>query len=124
MTAAHCVVRYEFRSVSSISVGILKFFFLSSKPSNLTTSEIDIVAGTNEWNAHGMHYDVSDIIVHEQYNSTNYINDIALIRLQSSIEFNEKVQSISLSSKEVPPGTKLQTSGWGLLVVLYTFFLR
>lgn len=70
------------------------------------------MVGTNEW-SNGTHYNVSNIIVHEKFKLPDYINDIALIRVQSPIEFNERVQPIKFSAEEVQPDTNLQTTGWG-----------
>lgn len=94
----------------------LKLFSLFSKTSNLTSSEIDIVAGTIEWKS-GTHYGVSDIIVHEQFNLSLLLNDIALLRVKTPIKFNEKIQPIKYTANIVPPRTKLKTTGWGLLKV-------
>lgn len=127
LTAAHCIVRYEFhwlyllKCVDS-SDNLTSAFFSSSKTANLTSSEIDIVVGTNEWKTGGTHYDVTETIVHDRYNSSDYLNDIALLRVRSPIEFNEKIQPITYTAKEVPPGTKLQFTGWGFLMVLLSFF--
>lgn len=124
MTAAHCLVLYGFHLVHSfafvnVSSKFLYLFFLCSKTITLTSShDIDIVVGTNTWNSGGTHYDINDIIVHERFNLSMLLNDIALIRVEKPIKFNERVQPIKYSAKEVQPHTKLQTTGWGLLKVL------
>lgn len=63
-------------------------------------------------------YNVSKIIIHERFNVSDYLNDIALIQTQSPIEFNERVQPINFTSEAVWPGTLLQTTGWGTLRVI------
>lgn len=92
---------------------------------NETSLNIEIVVGTNEWNAGGTRYNVSDIIVHDgySYGSSDYINDIALVRVRSPIQFNERVQPITYTANEVPPGTKLQSTGWGRLSVGAFFYI-
>lgn len=88
----------------------------NSETFNFTPSKIQIVAGTNEWKT-GIHYNVSKIIINEKFVLSDYINDIALIRARTPIEFNERVQPINFTSKAVQPDTLLQTTGWGTLKV-------
>lgn len=69
-----------------------------------------------------MRYKVSDIIKHEDYFMPVYAkpditNDIALIRLEMPIQFNELVQPIKYSIEEVEAGETLQVTGWGRLSV-------
>lgn len=89
----------------------------------MTASQINIVVGTNEWKSAIYYYDVKDIIVHERYHRSNYNNDIALIRIKFPIEFNEQVQPIKYTANEVAPGTPLQTTGWGALIVIAFNFI-
>lgn len=70
------------------------------------------MVGTNEWQTGGSRYNVSNIIIHEQFELSDYINDIALIHAQSPIEFNERVQPINFTSNAVQPNTLLQTTGF------------
>lgn len=75
-------------------------------------SQIVIGVGNNRWD-NGRRYNVSDIIAHEEYVAKDYINDIALIRVQWPIEFNAKVQPIKYTANEITSGTRLQITGWG-----------
>lgn len=93
-------------------------YFLNSDTYNLTSPLVKIVVGANEWFTGGVLHDVSDIIVHENYIYADDINDIAVIRVEPPIEFTEKVQPIKYTAKAVPPGSILQTTGWGYLEVL------
>lgn len=88
---------------------------------NFTSSEIQIVAGTNEWKT-GTHFNVSKIIIHNKFLLSDYLNDIALIRTRSPIELNERVQPINFTSNAVEPDELLQTTGWGTLKVLFQLF--
>lgn len=96
------------------------YIFFNSKTFNLTSSQVEIVVGTNQWNSGGTRYKVGDIIAHEHFELSDYINDIALIRVRSPIKFNERVQPINYTATEIPPGITLQITGWGLLAVLFT----
>lgn len=91
-----------------------KTLIFNSDAFNITSPEIEIVVGTNEWQSGGTRYNVSNITVHEQFELSDYINDIALIHAQSPIEFNERVQPINFTSNVVQPNTLLQTTGYYL----------
>lgn len=57
----------------------------------------------------------SNYTVHEDYPSTIYKNDLALIRLPSPAQLNENVQTVSLAPKNSSDfsGDKALLSGWG-----------
>lgn len=76
---------------------------------------IDVVVGTNKWETGGKRYNLEKIIPHEDYKRTLYPFDIALIKLKTSIKFNNKIQPIKFSNKAVPSGKNMRVSGWGLL---------
>lgn len=130
LTAAHCFILYVFFALSSElfrSVYVSCFFFLfnsrsfilNSEAFNITAPEIEIVVGTNEWQTGGTRYNASEIIVHENFELSDYINDIALIHTQSPIEFSERVQPINFTSNVVQPDTPLQTTGIYLSINLF-----
>lgn len=127
LTAAHCLAVYVYNSLVSIRfiliacnlletfVLIACIFLFSDRPAD----EIKIVVGTNQWNSGGDHYKAQKTIVNENYDSPPFANDIGLIQVQGEIEFNEKVQPIKYSSKEVPEGSSVQATGWGRLSVSF-----
>lgn len=79
---------------------------------------MQLMVGAHEYNTGGQHYyKVSDVVVHEGFILSDYINDIALIRVQTPIKFNDQVQPIKYTNKMIPPGTPLQTIGWTRLLV-------
>lgn len=80
----------------------------------MTSSSIEVAVGSNKWWS-GEYYKVNNIIVHEKYGRDDSINDIALVRVQKSIKFNDKVQPIKYTPNEVAPGTTLRITGWGSL---------
>lgn len=64
---------------------------------------------------HYLEFGISEIIVHAAYSSSNFKNDIALLRLNQSIIFTDKLRPICLpsNSAELAAGTTLTVSGWG-----------
>ncbi|KAH3734749.1 hypothetical protein DPMN_041195 [Dreissena polymorpha] len=57
----------------------------------------------------------AELFLHSGYNSLTVVNDIALIRLNSSIRFNDHVRPVCLpkSPKKIPVGTRCTVIGWG-----------
>lgn len=76
-------------------------------------SRIRILVGTNSLKAGEDYYDVEEKIEHEKYFDPPLAYDIAVVRVNGSIEFSEKVQPIKLSTKELPVRTEIQLTGWG-----------
>lgn len=74
---------------------------------------MSILVGTNDLQSGGDEYDVEKYMAHEKHDNPLYANDIAVIKIKGSIEFNKKVQPIKLLSEEVPDGALLQLTGWG-----------
>lgn len=77
--------------------------------------DIDIRVGSNKLSSGGTVYGTSKIIVHQNYSRLNYAYDVALLRVQTPIEFNAKVQPIMYSSRVIKPGMDLKATGWGVL---------
>lgn len=86
----------------------------------LTPGGTEILVGTNDLTKGGRYYKVDKFVVHEDYEYPKHANDIAVIHVLESIEFNDKVQPIELETEEVSEGTELQFTGWGQLGVIYT----
>ncbi|KAI0218613.1 Ovochymase-2 [Lamellibrachia satsuma] len=51
---------------------------------------------------------------HPRFVSTQYNNDIALIRLKVSLEYRREVAPVCLPDADISPGTVCVTTGWGL----------
>lgn len=62
-----------------------------------------------------MVYEVSKWIAHHSYDkqSSTIVHDIALVKVQTNIQFNERVKPIKFSSTPVAVGANVQLTGWG-----------
>ncbi|XP_055526986.1 serine protease SP24D-like [Wyeomyia smithii] len=89
LTAAHCVIELD----GSIS------------------KDVKVLAGTAHLKKGGTYLKPDKIFPHEQYGSSG--NDIALIKLEKTIEFNEHMQKIELSAAEVPDNSSVIITGHG-----------
>lgn len=70
---------------------------------------------------------IKRIISHEGYNPSNqYINDIAVIQLEKSLNFNKYVSAIKLpkQNSETLGGSNATLIGWGLNAVNFNLFLN
>lgn len=55
--------------------------------------------------------------MHHDYQHSGYYNDIAILMLQSRLQFSSKVWSIPLPARgfRIPDGAAMLVSGWGTL---------
>uniref|UniRef100_A0A4Y0BLF1 Peptidase S1 domain-containing protein n=1 Tax=Anopheles funestus TaxID=62324 RepID=A0A4Y0BLF1_ANOFN len=82
----------------------------------LTTPKLmKVLVGTNLLNSGGQRYGVEKFFVHSRYNQPKFSNDIALVKLSSTLQFNDLVQPIAYSERELPENATLTLTGWGLL---------
>ncbi|EAT46500.1 AAEL002347-PA [Aedes aegypti] len=88
LTAAHCVV-------------------------GASTSQLQVLVGTNSLKEGGQKYKATKFIVHSRYNNPQFHNDIALVKLATKLEFSDNVSSIEYSEKVVPQNATLTLTGWG-----------
>lgn len=88
---------------------------------NTQASAIVVVAGAHNLSAGGTVYNVSQIVLHAEYNGTYLENDIALLRTSVDVTFNQRVRQISIGTGEhVSAGVAARASGWGTLYVSIT----
>ncbi|KAH8382446.1 hypothetical protein KR009_003530 [Drosophila setifemur] len=87
-TAAHCVYGYS-------------------------TIYLKVACGMVEYLKPQAVYSVEEYYVHCNYNSPNYYNDIAIIKLNESIVFNEFTQPAKLPTEPLANGSTLLLTGWG-----------
>lgn len=113
LSAAHCLLGYIIEVDLNIKKYNETYFFLynfSERP-----RDVEVLVGTNNLKAGGTRYKTNKTFIHEDYDKSNYAYDIALLRVQSPIEFNSKVQPIEISHKVIQPGTPLKVTGWGFI---------
>ncbi|XP_055852007.1 chymotrypsin-2-like [Episyrphus balteatus] len=91
-TAAHCVDGYE---------------------TGNGASKLKVISGTNQYSNPGNSTSIKQIFIHCNYNNPEFANDIALLLLNSPLEFNDKTASIALPDEPLQPGDQLILSGWG-----------
>lgn len=81
----------------------------------VSSLDSEVLVGTSELNSgSGQRYRVRNTISHDQFNGRySFSYDIALVRLQTPIQFNDRVQAIKFSNKVIPENTRLLVSGFG-----------
>lgn len=87
------------------------FLVCSQRPSN-----VKILVGTNNLKQGGTYYQPKKFFQHSRYNKPAFANDIALVLVNQSVAFNDKVQSISFAADSVPAYTNLQLSMLKILI--------
>ncbi|XP_026807478.1 serine protease Hayan-like [Rhopalosiphum maidis] len=64
--------------------------------------------------AHPVEFSVDEIIIHPDYNKTSKYNDIALIRLDNAVKFNDHIRPACLNNNEnIDYSHKVTATGWG-----------
>ncbi|UAB73585.1 serine protease [Vibrio sp. SCSIO 43132] len=92
LTAAHCV---QGKSASDVQIRI--------GVSDLRTSQ-------------GEKHNVSRVITHERFNSSNLTNDIALLKLATPVDAKYQIAKLptpAIKAQLASPGKTLKASGWG-----------
>lgn len=85
--------------------------FSRSLPTSYT-----IVAGSNQINSGGVRYGVSQITTHENYDSANIRNDVALLRTSTPIDLSDpKVSAVGLPQENPGAAVDVILAGWGTL---------
>ncbi|XP_058979552.1 trypsin alpha-like [Musca domestica] len=80
---------------------------------SVSASALRVRAGSTYWNSGGTLVSVAAFKNHEGYNSRTMVNDIAVIRLSSSLNFGSTIKSIALTTKAPANGAAAVVSGWG-----------
>ncbi|KAK7111760.1 brain-specific serine protease 4-like [Littorina saxatilis] len=85
---------------------------------NLSKNEMYLLTGVDDmdgWNLQQKMYHVSDIVIHEDYDSTTMKNDIALLKTTTSFTFNSVAKPICLpgASFQMSPGDVCVFAGYG-----------
>uniref|UniRef100_A0A1B0A3N1 Peptidase S1 domain-containing protein n=1 Tax=Glossina pallidipes TaxID=7398 RepID=A0A1B0A3N1_GLOPL len=79
------------------------------------SSQIKLPAGSTTWNDGGILLDVADFKIHKGYSSNLMMNDVAVIRLASSVTYSSTIKNIDLAKKAAADGAEASVKGWGTL---------
>lgn len=82
---------------------------------------VQVVVGAYRRTTGGTKLSLSSIMPHEDYDASQFINDISLLRTKNQIVFSELVKPISLPTANIAEKTKVLASGWGLHKVTRRF---
>ncbi|KAI8123967.1 Trypsin alpha-4 [Lucilia cuprina] len=80
---------------------------------SVTASVLKVRAGSTFWSHGGVLIKVAAFKNHEGYSSRTMVNDIAVIRLDSSLTMSSTIRPISLATVAPPTGAAAVVSGWG-----------
>ena len=58
-------------------------------------------------------HQVREVVIHELFEHVTYHNDIALIRVSPTVEFNDKIGPICVDSSALPADPECFVTGWG-----------
>ncbi|XP_017046439.1 spaetzle-processing enzyme-like isoform X2 [Drosophila ficusphila] len=112
VTAAHCVYNEQHHLTSSY----LKSVRLGEYN---TATDKDCTYNLAKCNPPHLEIDVEEIICHEDYQKTiKYENDIALLRLQTSVRYSVAIRPICILGNHLPSeffniATHFEIAGWG-----------
>lgn len=79
---------------------------------------LEVLVGTNDLSKGGQFYQIEKFSVHEQFAGPKRY-DIATVRVQGTIEFNDHVQPIEVFKDELPNDSDVTFTGFGRLSVNY-----
>lgn len=84
-----------------------------------TVGFVVIVGTTQPFNDGVTSMEVSQTVLHPNFDSTNFKNDIAMVQTVDTIVFSSTVQPIPYSSGTIGGGVASTVSGWGMTTVCY-----
>ncbi|GJQ80474.1 hypothetical protein Trydic_g12371 [Trypoxylus dichotomus] len=77
------------------------------------TSDVVAVVGTNTLKSKGIIRRTCKIVIHPNYNDTNFSNDIAVIMVTTPFTFNGTIASVVIITGFPPPILNVTVIGWG-----------
>ncbi|EDV35576.1 uncharacterized protein Dana_GF12546 [Drosophila ananassae] len=80
---------------------------------SVSASSLKVRAGSSYWSSGGTLVNVASFRNHEGYNANTMVNDIAVIRLSSSLTYGSAIKAIGLASSNPANGASATVSGWG-----------
>eukprot|EP00099_Drosophila_melanogaster_P024447 NP_722785.1 uncharacterized protein Dmel_CG17234 [Drosophila melanogaster] len=92
--------------------------FFDEEGNRLDDQGYQVRAGSALTDSNGTLVDVAALIIHEEYAFDLNINDIAIVRLSTPLEFTSKVQPIPLAKTNPYPRSIALVSGWGVSYIL------
>ncbi|KAH8311482.1 hypothetical protein KR044_006601, partial [Drosophila immigrans] len=106
---------YGFDFCGGVVIDDVWILTAASCVSGLRARNLIVVTGTvDTWNMTSPYYFVDQIHVHCNFDQPLYHNDIALLHVNETIEFNAETAKIALSEvDELQEGEKLSFAGWG-----------
>ncbi|XP_060660327.1 trypsin alpha-like [Drosophila nasuta] len=96
-------------SVYSVSIIVTSARCLQFVPASI----VQVRAGSTYWNSGGILLQVSAFRNHEGYDANTMANDIAVVRLSSSLSFSSTIKAIDLANYAPANGDAASVSGWG-----------
>jgi len=82
---------------------------------SVSASSLRIRAGSSYWNSGGVVIAVAAFRNHEGYNPSTMVNDVAVIRLASTLTMSTTIKTVPLASTNPANGAAAVVSGWGTL---------
>ncbi|XP_017772357.1 PREDICTED: chymotrypsin-1 [Nicrophorus vespilloides] len=76
-------------------------------------SMMTVVVGSHYLSEGGVSHQVKSFVVHEQYDSYRIQNDVSILKLDTPISFNTKVQAVKLPTSNIGGDADVILSGWG-----------
>ncbi|XP_058984795.1 trypsin alpha-3 [Musca domestica] len=80
---------------------------------DVTASVLKVRAGSSTWNEGGILLSIAAFKAHEGFSSWTMANDIAVLRLSSSLKFGSTIRPIGLATVAPANGASASVSGWG-----------
>ncbi|EDW74582.1 uncharacterized protein Dwil_GK21995 [Drosophila willistoni] len=80
---------------------------------SVSASVLQVRAGSTYWSSGGVVSKVAAFKNHEGYNANTMVNDIAVIRLSSSLSLGSNIKAIGLATYNPANGAAASVSGWG-----------
>lgn len=80
---------------------------------DVTASVLKVRAGSSTWNEGGILLSIAAFKAHEGFSSWTMVNDIAVLRLSSSLKFGSTIRPIGLATKAPLHGAAAVVSSWG-----------
>ncbi|CAH4035096.1 unnamed protein product [Pieris brassicae] len=77
------------------------------------TRSFKVVVGINKLSDKGKEYTPDKVIIHEKYDRKLFTNDISLVKIESGIELNNRVNPVGLPTTNINSGETLTLTGWG-----------